>query len=126
MIYFPLVKGGKDLYLPIHNDLLILFEQYFSTYLPAKSKYVFPSTRISNQAVSASDVRNKLRIAANRARIQKPITPHTLRHCTATHLTIKNVEQRKIASILGHADLRSTMRYQHLSIDHLRGSINSL
>ena len=37
------------------------------------------------------------------------------------HLTIKNVEQRKIATILGHTELRSTMRYQHLSIDHLRG-----
>ncbi|WP_445327019.1 tyrosine-type recombinase/integrase [Sporosarcina sp. FSL K6-1508] len=31
--------------------------------------------------------------------------PHTLRHCTATHLTKRNVAQHTIASILGHADL---------------------
>src|SRR5699024_5526103 len=106
----PKVKGGKDLYLPIHDDLLALFESYFLTYLPAKCKYVFPSPRRAKQPISAASVRNKLRVAVVKAGINAHITPHTLRHCTATHLTIKNVEQRTIASILGHSDLRSTMR----------------
>lgn len=88
--------------------------------------FVFPSRKVPNQPLSASDIRNKLRLAANHAGLDSAITPHTLRHCTATHLTINNVPQHKIASILGHADLRSTMRYQHLTVDHLRDSVNVL
>ncbi|MEK5039873.1 tyrosine-type recombinase/integrase [Sporosarcina sp. FSL K6-3457] len=80
-------------------------------------------TALSNQPLSASDIRNKLRWVAG---LDTPITPHTLRHCTATYLTTKNVPQHTIVSILGHADLRSTMRYQHLAADHLRGAMKQL
>lgn len=126
MIYFPKVKGGKDLYLPLHERVINLFDNYMTTYFTSQSSYVFPSKRIPNQPVSPADIRKKLRKAATLAKIDKHITPHTLRHCTATHLTINKVDQRTIASILGHADLRSTMRYQHLSVDHLRDPINAL
>lgn len=125
-IYFPLVKGGKDQYLPLHPKLAEMFQNYFLTELPAKEKYVFPSPKIPNQPLSASAIRNKLRIAAQMADLPDSITPHTIRHCTATHLTLKNIPQRKIASILGHADLRSTMRYQHLMVEHLRDSLDKL
>lgn len=125
-IYFPKVKGGKDHYLPLHPLLKELFEWYFEFVLDERSVYVFPSARIPSQPLSASDIRNKLRFAAELAGITETITPHTIRHCTATHLTIQNVSQTKIASILGHADLRSTMRYQHLAVEHLRGSLDLL
>lgn len=126
VIYFPKVKGGKDLYLPLHDQLKELFEQYFTLHYPEGSRYVFPSNRCPDQPLSASDIRNKLRSAASQAGLDPSITPHTLRHCTATHLTIRNVPQHTIASILGHADLRSTMRYQHLVVDHLRAPLNML
>lgn len=126
LIYFPKVKGGKDLYLTLQESLQAPFEQYLAEHLTTESRYIFPSTRCPDQPLSASDIRNKLRLAASNAGIDQAITPHTLRHCTATHLTIRNVPQHTIASILGHADLRSTMRYQHLAVGHLRGPLNRL
>lgn len=127
VIYFPKVKGGKDLYLPLHDHLIGLFEVYFEERFLETEKYVFPSSKFPTQPLSPSDIRNKLRSAARLAGLDaSSLTPHTLRHCTATHLTIKKVPQHTIASILGHADLRSTMRYQHLAVDHLREPINSL
>lgn len=103
-----------------------LFEQYFAKYDLEEHGYVFPSTRCPDRPHSASDIRNKLRWTASQAGLNSLITPHILRHCTATHLTIRTVPQHTIASILGHADLRSTMRYQHLVVDHLRDSLNML
>lgn len=126
LIYLSEVKGGKDHYLPLHPHLKDLFESYFTEHLSTTSNYVFPSNRIPSQPLSASDIRNKLRYAARLADLSETITPHTLRHCTATHLTIQNVPQTKIATILGHADLRSTMRYQHLAVEHLRDSLDLL
>lgn len=125
-IYFPVVKGGKDQYLPLHPKLREMFDDYFSYQLPDSEVFVFPSPRVPNQPLSPSDIRNKLRKAAELAGVDSSITPHTIRHCTATHLTLKNVPQRKIASILGHADLRSTMRYQHLTVEHLRDPLELL
>lgn len=126
MLYFPKVKGGKDLYLPLHHKLVELYTIYLKEHYFDESPYVFPSKRIKSQPVSASDVRMKLSRMIREAGISKKITPHGIRHSTATHLTIKKVDQRSIASILGHSDLRSTIRYQHLSIEHLREPLNVL
>ena len=90
------------------------------------NQYIFYSKKIPDQPISAADIRMKLRLITKEAGIKKRVTPHSIRHCTATHLTIKKIEQRTIANILGHTDLRSTARYQHLSIEHLREPINVL
>lgn len=126
ILYFPMVKGGKDLYLPIHNKLMELFEIYFHDQKRGNGKYVFPSPKFPTQPISAADIRLKLKKHSRGADIEKHVIPHSIRHSTATHLTIKKVDQRTIASILGHSDLRSTMRYQHLAIEHLREPINVL
>ena len=126
VIYFPEIKGGKELYLPLHEQLKEQFEHYFSIYLTDENPYVFPSKRCPNQPLSASDVRNKLRAAASHAGLNYSITPQTLRRCRAMHLTNRNVPQQAIASILGHSDLRSTMKYQRQVPGDLRGLLNML
>lgn len=126
VLYLPKVKGGKDLYLPMHEKLVRLFSLHFEQDIIRDNRYVFPSRKYPEQPISASIVRLKLESIAKNAGISKKITPHRIRHCTATHLTIKKVDQRSIANILGHTDLRSTARYQHLSIEHLRDPINML
>jgi integrase len=51
---------------------------------------------------------------------------HDLRHDVASTLTMAGVPQRTVMEILGHKDPRMTLRYQHLSPDHLRKAITAL
>ena len=47
--------------------------------------------------------------AATRAKIHKPVSVHTLRHCFATHLLLNGVDIRQIQDYLGHANVETTM-----------------
>ena len=61
-----------------------------------------------------------------RAHIKKHIRPHDLRHTFASHLVMKGVDLRTVAKLLGHRDIRVTMRYAHLAPEHLRSAVSVL
>lgn len=125
-LYFPYIKGGRDLVLPIHPKLLTILEQFMDKNKHDGSVYVFQSPKRLNYPISASDIRIVLKKIAKLAGISKRVTPHIIRHSVATHLTLLGVEQAYIAAILGHVDLRSTKRYQHLRVDNLRTAVGML
>jgi integrase len=56
----------------------------------------------------------------------KDLRFHDLRHDAASTLTMAGVPQRTIMAVLGHRDPRMTMRYQHLTPDHLRDAMRAL
>jgi site-specific recombinase XerD len=49
--------------------------------------------------------------------------PHDLRHTFASHFMMRGANLYDLKEILGHADIKMTMRYAHLSPHHLHGSI---
>jgi len=51
---------------------------------------------------------------------------HDLRHDAASTLTMAGVPQRTVMALLGHRDPRMTLRYQHLSPEHLREAVRAL
>jgi integrase len=51
---------------------------------------------------------------------------HDLRHTAASHMVMRGRTLQDVKEILGHADIRMTMRYAHLSPTHLRGAVEAL
>lgn len=58
--------------------------------------------------------------AAQRAGISKDVSPHTLRHCFATHLLEGGADVRVVQELLGHASVTTTQIYTMVTVDSLR------
>jgi site-specific recombinase XerD len=110
-------KGDVDREVPLNPLLLETLREYWRWMRPPN--YLFPGTN-------------------RRWRVDKPITPkvvwiavqhvtpHTLRHCFATHLLEAGVDLRTIQLLMGHKDIESTAIYLHVSKKHLQAATNPL
>jgi integrase/recombinase XerD len=92
------------------------------------SQWLFPGNHrhSGDQPIDTKTVWHACHNAAKRANIKKGVHPHTLRHRFATHLLEAGADLRTIQILLGHADLKETTIYLHLSQRHLNATASPL
>ncbi|MDH3651534.1 MAG: site-specific integrase [Saprospiraceae bacterium] len=114
-------KGSKDRYITVPESLLLILRNYWMRYHP--QEYLFngkrSGSRFSNRAAQWSMIRAK-----ERAKMTKPGSIHTLRHCYATHHIEAGTDLVYLQEQLGHKHLRTTARYVHLCMEERVRQIN--
>jgi len=106
-------KGGKDRCVMLSERLLVALREYWMLERPGLG-FLFPGQRPGTH-VHPDTVRESLRQAVLKCGLQKRVTPHILRHCFATHLLEAGTNLRVVQALLGHASIRSTVRYTRVS-----------
>jgi len=116
-------KGGKQRLVPLGEEALDWLERYLdhgrAALLAGRgSDRVFVSRR--GGSLTRQAVWYRLRKYAREAGIEKPLSPHTLRHSFATHLLNHGLDLRSLQMLLGHSDLSTTQIYTHVARQRLK------
>jgi len=106
-------KGRKDRYTLLSPKALDLLRLHYRFNRP--KVFLFEPNGRPGKQVSERTVDKIVKISAVRAKLNKNISCHTLRHSFATHLLEKGVNLKLIQEFLGHTSIRTTSRYLHLT-----------
>ena len=106
-------KGDKDRYTLLSEKTRLFLRQYFKEYRP--NDWLFYSARDKSRALHTRTAQVTFNASKKKAGIIKPATFHSLRTSFATHLLIKGTDLFTIKTLLGHANIKTTMVYLHLA-----------
>ena len=93
--------------------------------LTRPTSLLFPG-KTPDVPLSSATIQKACKLAAALARINKPVTPHTLRHSYATGLLEAGVDLLTIGRLLGHKRFTTTMIYLHVRRPHLESAPSPL
>ncbi len=117
-------KGNKERLVPVGRaalHYLKLYEEHVRTQqIPAKGQEEFVFLNRRGQKLTRVMVFLIIKKTAEKAGIQKNISPHTFRHSFATHLIEGGADLRAVQEMLGHESITTTEIYTHLDRDYLR------
>jgi site-specific recombinase XerD len=121
-------NGRKDRDVVLSPHLLAELRQHYRRLRRKPAVWLFPggTRHTADTPITEKVVWHACRRAAQRCGVNKPLHPHTLRHCFATHLVEGGADLRTVQLLLGHADLRETMIYIHLSKRHVGATASPL
>jgi len=111
-------KGGKERLVPLGEPAADALETYLARTRPAlvgkhPTDALFPGRE--GRALTRQSFWHAIRRYAVRAGIDKPLSPHTLRHAFATHLINHGADLRVVQMLLGHSDISTTQIYTHVA-----------
>ncbi len=122
-LHVRLGKGGCDRVIPLVKSLKGILKRYLAQARPRLAKagetHLFVSSRAGGGKLDPSDIARIVAKAARQAGLARPVNPHLVRHCCATHLLKGGADIRQIQKLLGHRRLSSTEIYTHVEVSDL-------
>jgi len=116
-------KGNKERLVPLGEEAIVWLERYLSEARPSMLNgrpcdAVFVTQR--RDAMTRQAFWYMIKRQAIAAGIDKPLSPHTVRHAFATHLLNHGADLRVVQMLLGHSDLSTTQIYTHVARARLK------
>ncbi len=116
-------KGSKERAVPLGETAMDAVRSYLKRARPlllksGASESLFLSAR--RRGITRQMFWERIKLHARAAGIVSSISPHTLRHCFATHLLDNGADLRAVQAMLGHSDISTTQIYTHVSRERLR------
>ncbi|MDI5985216.1 site-specific tyrosine recombinase XerD [Halomonas sp. M4R5S39] len=111
-------KGDKDRLVPLGEEAVAWLERYLRTargalMIDVARPALFPGR--GDRAMTRQTFWHRIKVHALTAGIDRPLSPHTLRHAFATHLLNHGANLRVVQLLLGHSDLSTTQIYTHVA-----------
>jgi len=124
-IHIRQAKGKKDRVVSLSPVLLVMLREYALHYKPDKRGFLFEGS-VKGTAYATRSLQEVIQAAKEKAGVIKPGGIHALRHSFATHLIDRGMDVTIIQKLLGHSDIKTTLRYLHTSNKDLLKIISPL
>ncbi len=114
-------KGSKERVVPVNRRALDRIRRYMAEERPAilknrRTPYLFVTAR--GKPMTRQRFWQTLRGIGKKAGVE--LSPHTLRHCFATHLLEGGADLRSVQKMLGHVDIATTQIYTKVTTDRIK------
>jgi site-specific recombinase XerD len=127
-------KGGKDRYVPMNAETAEWCRRWLEVRTPAAEGQpdwfitTGKGTKWITQAIRrfVSELSKETDILLQDGTERKPVHPHTLRHCFATHALRSGARLVDVQRWMGHADISTTMIYTHITDDELQTNFDAI
>ena len=115
VIHIRKAKGRKQRVVPVGKSALKYLKEYLDKVRPKHSKKQ-PKERAlflknTGMPIQSQNIQQALREYRDKAKLKKPVSPHTFRRTCATHLIQQGADIRYVQKLLGHRNLRTTQTY---------------
>ena len=121
--YIRVKKKNSERHIPLGNLALKCLKEYINKVRPLlirteEEKTLFINT--NGQKMTRQGYWKILKQYKEQAKIDKDITPHTIRHSFAVHMLQNGAEIKTVQELLGHTDVASTMMYTQMANMNLK------